>query len=105
MTQDKRDKRDWQKDMELAHTARYEYDIRHLNGVLDALFCWLQEAKERREREQLLKEAMNKIIIEFDNPHNETGIKTAYKMRRIAEEIFSTLYPDTPEPKEDEHGA
>ena len=31
-------------------------------------------AKAAEEREQRLKEAMNQIIIEFDNPHNETGI-------------------------------
>jgi hypothetical protein len=33
--------RDWQKDMELAHSARYEYSLEHLNPVLDALFYWL----------------------------------------------------------------
>lgn len=41
--------RDWQKDMEMAHKARYEYDVSHLNNVLDSLFYWLQEAKELQE--------------------------------------------------------
>lgn len=93
--------RDWQKDMKM-FTAGIEQS-RKLgfaptieSSPYQVAIHWLQEAKERGEREQRLEEAMNKIIIEYDNPHNETGIKAAYKMRRIAEEILSTLYPDTP---------
>lgn len=38
--------RDWHKDMELAHHARYEFvsmQPRHLNTLIDALFHWLQQ--------------------------------------------------------------
>lgn len=95
--------RDWQKDMDMMK-GTFEFDWTNNQDLQiemgEALPYWLQEAKERGEREQRLKEAMNQIIIEFDNPHNETGIKAACKMRRIAEEFMSTLYPDTPAPKE-----
>lgn len=117
--------RDWQKDMEMCKDIT---SMSSKSEFVRMAEYWLQEAKRleglasgrgqeiiRKNREiselearadaaearkQRLKEAMNKIIIEFDNPHNETGIKAACKMRRIAEEILSTLYPDTPAPKE-----
>lgn len=38
--------RDWNKDMVLGHTARYENSPIYLNPVLDALFYWLQQYKE-----------------------------------------------------------
>ncbi len=38
--------RDCKEDMELAHKARYEYNLDYLNKVLDALFHWLSQAAE-----------------------------------------------------------
>ncbi|MNB81432.1 hypothetical protein D3C75_282140 [compost metagenome] len=45
--------RDWHKDMELAHHARYEFvsmQPRHLNTLIDALFHWLQQYAAEKER-------------------------------------------------------
>lgn len=42
--------RDWQKDMELGHTARYENAPIYLNPVLDAYFYWMSEAATEKER-------------------------------------------------------
>lgn len=114
--------RDWKKDMELAHKARYEFSIIHLNNVLDSLFYWLQEAKVYKQsydatltayeakkaradiseaREQRLKEAAVKVkeIYESDI-HDEEALNIINDMFK---ELLSTLYPDTPAPttKED----
>lgn len=42
--------RNWQKDMELGHTARYENAPIYLNPVLDAYFYWMSEAATEKER-------------------------------------------------------
>lgn len=41
--------RDWQKDIEIIHKARYEYKLDNLNEVLDALSYWLQQVKTLKE--------------------------------------------------------
>lgn len=42
--------RDWKKDMELGHTAKYENAPIYLNPVLDAYFYWMSEAATEKER-------------------------------------------------------
>ncbi|OMD04716.1 hypothetical protein MKX34_11670 [Paenibacillus sp. FSL R5-0636] len=155
--------RDWQKDMEMAHTARYEHTIIHLNNVLDSLFYWLgaygglesayekqiaesgkyskrADAAEARvkelensarfelirhirteadrkeyllaeeiirleEREKQLKEESSEAI-EGLYQIIQRGDLTSLDLDQ-AEEVYkrfrSTLYPDTPAPKEGSH--
>jgi hypothetical protein len=52
---------------------------------------WLQEAKERGEREQRLKEEIKEAM-----PFMREGMRTHFRV------IIATLYPDTPAPKEGE---
>lgn len=81
--------RDWQKDMELAHTARYEYKIEHLNPVLDALFYWLQEAEKwRREafRKYPTPEAYD-AACEALHKHRERADMTEKEMTKLRELI------------------
>lgn len=51
--------RDWQEDVELAHTARYENAPIYLNPVLDALFYWLQQASKLASEQAYAKEQAN----------------------------------------------
>lgn len=64
-----------------------------------ALPYWLQEAKERGEREQRLKEAVEEALkwTWYHGEANMTEIDT------VLNDILATLYPDTPAPKEDSH--
>jgi hypothetical protein len=119
--------RDWQKDMEMCDAATggpygyegidrpwygaggtiKEYHISTPSGLFGeeevklcseartALPYWLQEAKERGEREQRLKEEIEASI---------PLLEAAGLNGRAAslKSLLSTLYPDTPAPKEGE---
>lgn len=93
--------RDWQKDMEMMK-GTFEFDWTNYQDLQiemgKALPYWLQEAKERGEREQRLKEAVQKIkrLAEQDYIRHQTD-----QMYLVAKDILSTLYPDTPAPKEE----
>lgn len=83
--------RDWQKDMDVVQALKG-------NKVADAMCYWLQETKERGEREQRLKEALETIkeISERD------GVSFYLDRCYIeARDVLDTLYPDTPAPKEE----
>lgn len=84
--------RDWQKDMELGHVARYEYDIRHLNNVLDALFYWLQEAKKWRERyEQRPTFELLEAAQALYEHHNARADKSEGREKQVVELFYDTL--------------
>jgi len=61
-----RDPRDWQADMESAHTARHEgrVGIVDFNNILDALFYWIQQAK------QLQKDKADLLIQKYADANN-----------------------------------
>ncbi|MEK3969475.1 hypothetical protein [Paenibacillus sp. FSL H7-0323] len=110
--------RDWQKDMEMAHTARYEYDISHLNNVLDSLFYWLGaygglesayekqivEAGKYSERADAAEARVKELesIIKAANDENDWLISG--DADELYGEAISTLYPDTPAPNGEERG-
>ncbi|OMD87802.1 MULTISPECIES: hypothetical protein [Paenibacillus] len=125
--------RDWQKDMDLVQGT-----IKHdaFPAWTEPMLYWLQEAKERGEREQEIKRAIGRclvagnslgsIIMNYNLPegHEEWSFQEAnsyffgkfyndrpsayesyetwiaWKAIMGASEIMSTLYPDTPAPKE-----
>ncbi|AWV35177.1 hypothetical protein [Paenibacillus odorifer] len=112
--------RDWQKDMERVKIFEHaktlcnnpfppaiEYEPTEV-----ALGYWLQEAKERGERERQLKEALELMVFMFRYDSEEGR---AYMNFGDFEEVLEpddnaayisvsnllrTLYPDTPAPKE-----
>ncbi|WP_405113659.1 hypothetical protein MHH28_07775 [Paenibacillus sp. FSL K6-1217] len=95
--------RDWQKDMETTKKIRSGGNGKYAPaGWLDALEYWLQEAKERGEREQQLKEDLTKM---YDLMKDALGCmvmlegKDGDHVQRIVN-VFRALYPDTPAPKE-----
>ncbi|WP_339245861.1 hypothetical protein NST58_01650 [Paenibacillus sp. FSL R10-2796] len=65
-----------------------------------ALPYWIQEAKERGEREQQLKEAIEEAL-KWTWYHGEANMT---EIDAVLNDILSTLYPDTPaqEGSEDE---
>lgn len=94
--------RDWQKDMERFNIFEHaktlcnnpfppsiEYEPTEV-----ALRYWLQEAKERGEREQRLKEMVENEIMYLE----AAGLTRAKLLRRK----LNSLYPDTPAHKEGE---
>lgn len=108
--------RDWLEDKELAHTARYEYKIEHLNPVLDALFCWLEETKrlcevnQRKQREILslrarlsaAKEREKKLREAIENALSWTlncGEYTLTEVIAILRGVLASLYPEEGEAK------
>lgn len=70
-----------------------ENDAELLAEARTALPYWLQEAKERGEREQRLKEEMESEV-------EQALIHGNADVERVLTRILSTLYPDTPAPKE-----
>ncbi len=68
----------------------------------EALPYWLQEAKERGEREQRLKEEIEKVVKDIlPWGDAETAIEKAINHFKY---LSSTpLYPDTPAPKEEDN--
>jgi hypothetical protein len=76
--------RDWQKDMELVQGT-----IKHdaFPAWTEPMLYWLQEAKERGEREQRLKEAVEEHLPDM-----------MPVTRALMKRTLSTLYPDTPAP-------
>ncbi|KAA1180675.1 hypothetical protein [Paenibacillus sp. B2(2019)] len=60
-----------------------------------ALPYWLQEAKERGEREQRLKEMVENEIMYLET----AGLTRAKLLRRK----LNSIYPDTPAPKEEDN--
>jgi hypothetical protein len=90
--------RDWQKDMEMCQQSKdnsFTDGLSFLSILPEIGLYWLQEAKERGEREQRMKEA-----IEY-----EIEICTLRGSDARAEELkelLATIYPDTPAPKEGE---
>ncbi|WP_339814580.1 hypothetical protein [Paenibacillus sp. FSL R5-0928] len=101
--------RDWQKDMDLVQGT-----IKHdaFPAWTEPMLYWLQEAKERGERERQLKEALELMVFMFRYDSEEGR---AYMNFGDFEEVLEpddnaayisvsnllrTLYPDTPAPKE-----
>jgi hypothetical protein len=81
--------RDWQKDMDLVQGT-----IKHdaFPAWTEPMLYWLQEAKERGERERKLKKTLERIAEATEDVFTKDA----------ARHILSTLYPDTPAPKEGE---
>ncbi|MEK4191754.1 hypothetical protein NYE59_01580 [Paenibacillus sp. FSL L8-0323] len=104
--------RDRQKDMDKIACENERWKA--LGSVpieLDISTYWLQEAKERGEREQRLKEAYERALESIytqhctmnhmeNTEHEEGQISGLIKASNILKQEFSTLYPDTPAPKE-----
>ncbi|CAH1054083.1 hypothetical protein [Paenibacillus pseudetheri] len=87
--------RDWQKDMALVERYGNSNMPYYETEFSKALPYWLQEAKERGEREQRLKEAIDLALSECKGEPD-------YFLAKKVRSAFSTLYPDTPAPKEGE---
>lgn len=91
--------RDWQKDMDMCEAARETENgltaFRELGvgGPMMATY-WLQEAKMMRDTIEM---AMNEYHLW------QSGDTAAPMMYGILQEAMSTLYPDTPAPKEGSH--
>ncbi|OMD34927.1 hypothetical protein, partial [Paenibacillus odorifer] len=68
----------------------------------EALPYWLQEARERGEREQRLIEAIKKAQERFKHGN---VIMALIEGSMILTDALDTLYPDTPAPKEGESDA
>ncbi|MEK8205790.1 hypothetical protein NST41_09370 [Paenibacillus sp. FSL L8-0696] len=93
--------RDWQKDWDratmfddiefLVNNPRPLLNVNNYEPPYVLLKYWLQEAKERGEREQQLKEAVEEFLPDM------MPVTRALMKRKL-----STLYPDTPAPKEGE---
>lgn len=99
--------RDWQKDMERVNIFEHaktlcnnpfppsiEYEPTEV-----ALGYWLQEAKERGERERQLKEAIEEAL-KWTWYHGEANM---VEIDTVLNDILATLYPDTPAPKEEDN--
>lgn len=96
--------RDWQKDWDratmfddiefLVNNPRPLLNVNNYEPPYVLLKYWLQEAKERGEREQRLKEMVENEIMYLE----AAGLTRAKLLRRK----FNSLYPDTPAPKEGE---
>ncbi|GGF73107.1 hypothetical protein GCM10010912_17880 [Paenibacillus albidus] len=85
--------RDWQKDMEMCK------DITSMSSKGEFVRMaeyWLQEAKERGEREQRLKVAIECAIEEY-GLWKDKGRAVEVMITELKREL-STLYPDTPAP-------
>ena len=107
--------RDWQKDMDFILREKERVQIFKLpTKEEDIAIYWLQEARERGEREQQLKEALELMVYMFRYDLEEGR---AYMNFGDFEEVLEpddnaayisvsnllrTLYPDTPAPKEGE---
>ncbi|MEK4185642.1 hypothetical protein [Paenibacillus sp. FSL L8-0494] len=94
--------RNWQKDMERVNIFEHAKtlcnnpfppSIEHEPTEV-ALGYWLQEAKERGEMEQRLKEMVENEIMYLET----AGLTRAKLLRRK----LNSLYPDTPAPKEED---
>lgn len=79
--------RDWQKDMDVVQALKG-------NKVADAMCYWLQEAKERGEREQRLKEAAEKVREIYESEYTDEEAVNA--INDMFKDLLFTLYPDTP---------
>ncbi|MDH6427250.1 MULTISPECIES: hypothetical protein [unclassified Paenibacillus] len=107
--------RDWQKDMEMMK-GTFEFDWTNNQELQiemgEALPYWLQEAKERGEREQRMKEALELMLSMFRYDFEESrGYMTFGDFEEVLEpddneayiaasNLLRTLYPDTLAPKE-----
>ncbi|MEK3866977.1 hypothetical protein MHH60_26255 [Paenibacillus sp. FSL H7-0716] len=99
--------RDWKKDMDLVQGT-----IKHdaFPAWTEPMLYWLQEAKERGEREQRLKEALEELLSVFTLHSTWASVEdyygSIYSLTDTDSEIvlrinsFLSLYPDTPAPKE-----
>lgn len=90
--------RDWQKDMEMCQEEQLKEDSNIQSRMMGALGShiasyWLQEAK-------MLKETIEMAMNEYHLW--QSGDTAAPMMYGILQEAMSTLYPDTPAPKEGE---
>ncbi|MEK4141779.1 hypothetical protein NST48_12570 [Paenibacillus sp. FSL M7-0547] len=93
--------RDWQKDWKratmfddiefLVNNPRPLLNVNNYEPPYVLLKYWLQEAKERGEREQRLKEAVEEHLPDM-----------MPVTRALMKRTLSTIYPDTPAPKEGE---
>lgn len=114
MTQTPQPPRDWQKDMERVKNFEYarefcvnlpfppafDYDPTEF-----ALKYWLQEAKERGEREQCLKEAWEQLrgIVSTNATGGKSEDINDYDiMLNMMDDLLylSSLYPNTPAPSD-----
>ncbi|MNO43396.1 hypothetical protein D3C76_336160 [compost metagenome] len=103
--------RDWQKDMELAHHARYEFvsmQPRHLNTLIDVLFHWLQQYAAEKERADKAEAEAEKWRIEsfrkYPTPeaydtactalhkHRERADKAEEREKKLREEMEKAMY-------------
>lgn len=100
--------RDWQKDMEMCRPGiRPELTVEQTEDMLDALYYYMMKSRKHNlesvarksllgaaeDREQRLKEAVG---IALGECKGEPDYFLAKKIRSV----LSTLYPDTPAPKE-----
>lgn len=96
--------RDWQKDMDdvqgyLRNMHLVHHNEQTLRGkpVAEVLQYWLQEAKERKEKELRMKELLETIA---NAPVVDSAEQEIERHKRAAKSLLATLYPDTPAPKE-----
>ncbi|MEK5178235.1 hypothetical protein [Paenibacillus odorifer] len=91
--------RDWQNDMEFILREKERVQLFKLpTKEEDIAIYWLQEAKERGERERQLKEAIEEAL-KWTWYHGEANM---VEIDTVLNDILATLYPDTPAPKEGE---
>ncbi|MEK3674624.1 hypothetical protein [Paenibacillus sp. FSL R10-2771] len=85
--------RDWQNDMDFCKSAdSLPLTSKNIINLISALPYWLQEAKERGEREQRLKEAIENAL-KWTWYHSEANM---VEIDTVLNDILDTLYPDTP---------
>ncbi|OME55140.1 hypothetical protein [Paenibacillus odorifer] len=98
--------RDWQKDMEFILREKERVQLFKLpTDEEDIAIHWIQEAKERGEREQCLKEAweqLREIVSTNATGGKGEDINDYDIMLNMMDDLLylASLYPDTPAPKE-----